>query len=547
MPRFMSHIGKWLFGSIRGRILLLVLLTAVPLVGERVRGLEVGRQDLIQMATRQLRDLANDGIQRQTQMVTSAQALLRTIAAAVPAVADPDDGQCQRLMDQIGNPLPAIRGILIANAAGTVTCTTMSRTRGLQLADRQYFRDTLQTGMPVVSDVLIGRASSDPTVVATIPVRDRAGRIESVLLAALRLDWMNTLLAERIAHSDIVALIIDRSGTVVARQPAHGTWKGLSVADLPMGQHLASEAQSFTAPDLDGVPRIFTATQLDDQNATLVIGLRESDVLGNISRQVRIAYGSLALVTLVVLLAAWFGGNRFIVRPIQTLASTASAVGRGDYAARPSSTRVPEEFRPLAEAIGAMAARLRERESAMKRANEHLGRLAQIDALTGLSNRGSFDAQLRAEHERARDAGVPLALLLIDVDHFKAFNDLYGHVAGDACLREVAQAITQVVRGDDFAARYGGEEFVIVGPGMTAEAALAVATRLNAAVRALKVPHERSPHRLVTISIGIASAVPRDDELPERLVEEADVALYAAKKKGRDCIATSADVFALAG
>jgi diguanylate cyclase (GGDEF)-like protein len=312
-------------------------------------------------------------------------------------------------------------------------------------------------------------------------------------------------------------------------------------------KRLASGARSFSEIDLDGERRIFAATPLNDKGTMLVVGLRESDVLSNINQQVVIAYGSLALVTLIVLLAAWFGGDRFIARPIQALVSMASAVGSGDYAARKLPLRIPEEFRPLTAAIRSMAERLSERETAMKRANEHLGRLAQFDALTGLANRGSFDAQLLAEHEHARVSGEPLAVLLIDVDHFKAFNDLYGHVAGDACLREVAQAIAQVVRGGDFAARYGGEEFVVVGRGMNTDMALAVAARLNAAVRALKVPHERSPHRLVTISIGIASAIPQQGDLPERLVEEADVALYAAKKQGRDRIATGADVFALAG
>jgi diguanylate cyclase (GGDEF)-like protein len=305
--------------------------------------------------------------------------------------------------------------------------------------------------------------------------------------------------------------------------------------------------RTFTGTDADGERRIFAASRMNENNSFLVVGLSEGDVLRNINQQVYIAYGSLAAVTLIVLLAAWLGGQRFIVKPIQSLVRMSSQVGRGDYRASEAMLNVPEEFRPLQSAIRSMAARLNERENAMKQANEQLGRLAQLDALTGLCNRGSFDAQLVAEHKRAKECGEPLAVILIDVDYFKAFNDLYGHVAGDACLREVAHAIEKIVRGSDFAARYGGEEFVVIGGGMTVEAALAVAQRMRAAVRALGVPHERSPHRCVTISVGIASAIPQDGDLPERLVEEADVALYAAKKQGRDRVATGADVFALAG
>lgn len=547
MPGLLKNAVKWVFGSIRGRILLLVLITAVPLVAERVRGLEVGRQDRMRMATHQRRDLGNDGLERQAQMVTAAIALLRTVAASAPAMIDPLTPQCQPLLDRIGKPLPFVTGLLLADTTGTVQCATVVAARGLDISDRPYFRETLATRAPAVSDFLIGRASSNPTIITTLPMLGAGGHVESVLLASLRLDWLDTLIADRGVHSDIVAFIVDGSGTIIARQPAIGQWKGRKVSDHALTRRLAAGARSFTETDLDGTRRIFAVTPLNDEGSLLVVGLRESDVLSNINQQVVIAYGSLAAVTLIVLLAAWFGGDRFIARPIQALVNMASAVGRGDYAARNLPLHVPQEFRPLTAAIRSMAERLSERETAMKRANEHLGRLAQFDALTGLANRGSFDAQLLAEHENARVSGEPLALLLIDVDHFKAFNDLYGHVAGDACLREVAQAIAQVVRDSDFAARYGGEEFVVIGRGMNTDAALAVATRLCAAVRALKVPHERSPHRLVTISIGIASAVPQAGELPERMVEEADVALYAAKKQGRDRIATGADVFALAG
>ncbi len=542
-----TRFATWLFGSIRGRILLLVLVTAVPLVAERVRSLEADRHDRTRTATHQLLDLANDGLERQADMVSSANALLRTIAATVPDIGGPDREKCRRLLAQIGNPLPSIHSLLVATPRGEIVCSTRDALLGVDISDRSYFRLTVQSHAAVVSDFLIGRASAKPTVLASQPILGADGTVEAVLLAALRLDWMETLLAERIAHSDLVAFIIDGSDTVIAREPKASGWIGRNFAAHELTQSLRRGERSFAAPDFDGERRIFAATKLNEGNSLLVVGLRESDVLHNINQQVYIAYGSLGLVTLIVLLAAWFGGNRFIVRPIQSLVTMASAVGRGDYRAREMPMRVPEEFHPLLRAIRSTAARLSERESAMKRANEHLGRLAQIDALTGLCNRGSFDSRLLAEHHHATMHQVPLALMLIDVDHFKAFNDLYGHVAGDACLREVAQAIESVVRGTDFAARYGGEEFVVIGHGMNVDSAVAVAERMAAAVRALRVPHERSPHRLVTISIGIASAVPLEGDLPERLVEEADVALYAAKKQGRDRVATGADVFALAG
>ena len=194
-----------------------------------------------------------------------------------------------------------------------------------------------------------------------------------------------------------------------------------------------------------------------------------------------------------------------------------------------------------------MASQLRAREADLKETNRRLDRLAQFDALTGLGNRRSLDAHLANEYEIACSSGQPLTLLMIDVDRFKQFNDSYGHVAGDACLREIAIAITSVVRDRDFAARYGGEEFAILARGLSPTGAIDVAERLRQAVHASGVPHGKSPHRVVTVSIGIASIVPHNGDLPIQLIEKADTALYAAKKQGRDRIVTDADMLALAG
>jgi diguanylate cyclase (GGDEF)-like protein len=548
MLGFLAIGWKWLFGSIRGRILLLVLLTAIPLISERVRGLQVGREDRLRMATAQLRDLANSGLQQHTHTVTAAKALLNAIAAAAPEIGNPGGTACDRAFPKIGNPMPAVYGLAIASPAGIVVCSTQQGLVGLDVSDRDYFITTIATNRTTVSEFLVGRATSSPTFIVTQPMVSPDGKLESVLFAALRPDWINSLLTERLLQTNIVAFIVSGRGTLIARQPSGGVnWVGKNIVDHDLMKHLRSGERSFTATDVDGEQRIFAVTRLNDRNSLLVVGLRQSDILRNIDHQVYIAYANLALVTLTILLAAWFGGNYFIIRPIRGLIGAARAVGHGDYDASKISTTVPEEFQPLQVAIRAMATRLRERETAMKRANEYLGRLAQFDALTGLCNRGTFDARLVSEHEHARVHGEPIGLLMIDVDHFKAFNDLYGHVTGDACLHDVAQAIAGVVRTSDIAARYGGEEFIVLGRNMDMNTALTVAERMREAVRALGIPHGRSKNGLVSISIGIVSAVPRDGDLPERLVEEADVALYAAKKKGRDRIATSADVFALAG
>lgn len=169
-----------------------------------------------------------------------------------------------------------------------------------------------------------------------------------------------------------------------------------------------------------------------------------------------------------------------------------------------------------------------------------LERMAWEDKLTGLSNRRRFDAVLADEWRRSSRMGVPLSLLLLDVDHFKLFNDTYGHTAGDACLTLVGGVLgTTVKRAGDFAARYGGEEFVVLLFHTSRADAQALAERLRHAVHALGVDHGMSPHGIVTVSVGGATIVPNGDALPQTLIDQADEALYKAKETGRNRVVWS--------
>jgi diguanylate cyclase (GGDEF)-like protein/PAS domain S-box-containing protein len=167
-----------------------------------------------------------------------------------------------------------------------------------------------------------------------------------------------------------------------------------------------------------------------------------------------------------------------------------------------------------------------------------LAELATTDGLTGLFNRRALDEALDREWRRAFREGSHLSVLLLDVDHFKAFNDSHGHGAGDACLREIAAAIGAAARRpSDLAARYGGEEFAFLLPGTEAAGALEVAERIRAAVQGLGIPHATSPEGSVTLSIGAASCQPRigtPPDAPGALVAAADAALYGAKRSGRN-------------
>jgi two-component system chemotaxis family response regulator WspR len=179
---------------------------------------------------------------------------------------------------------------------------------------------------------------------------------------------------------------------------------------------------------------------------------------------------------------------------------------------------------------------LRKSQQALMETNLELQRLTNVDGLTGLSNRRYFAEYYATEWASAIRENTPVSILMIDIDHFKQYNDTYGHLAGDEVLKSVALSLKATFRRPkDLAVRMGGEEFVVVLPQTSAAELAILATKVVLAVEALNLPHLASPvadH--VTISVGGATRMPEPDEFPFRLVEAADKAMYEAKRSGRN-------------
>lgn len=167
---------------------------------------------------------------------------------------------------------------------------------------------------------------------------------------------------------------------------------------------------------------------------------------------------------------------------------------------------------------------------------ESVRKEAMTDGLTGLSNRKAFDRYIEHALNEARESGVPMVLLMLDVDHFKKFNDLHGHQIGDQVLRLVARTLTDGVKGRDIAARYGGEEFVIILPETPVHAGVAVANSLRKQVEMKEILNRTTNQNLgrITLSVGVAQYIP--GESVSDLIERADAALYRAKANGRNCV-----------
>ncbi len=172
-----------------------------------------------------------------------------------------------------------------------------------------------------------------------------------------------------------------------------------------------------------------------------------------------------------------------------------------------------------------------------------MNEIANIDGLTQIPNRRRFDEHLGHQWKQMIRERSPISLILFDIDHFKQFNDTYGHLAGDHCLRQVAQALNSCVhRPSDLIARYGGEEFAAILPKTTVEGAIEVAQRVQTEIANLKILHEESSvSDYLTFSIGIASSIPTPEQSFSKLLDEADQYLYLAKQQGRDRIVFSSN------
>ncbi|MEG0635615.1 MAG: sensor domain-containing diguanylate cyclase, partial [Pseudomonas sp.] len=376
---------------------------------------------------------------------------------------------------------------------------------GANSSDRAYFihhRDD-PSREPFIGLPIRSRTNHEWVITISRRFNDSRGEFAGVVAVTLGVKNFLRLFGKlEVGHDGAIGLSYT-DGSMLVRYPFREQDMGRNFSKSPIyAKYLVDQSvgtASFTS-SLDGVERLYAFRKSDKLPLVTTVALGKREALA--AWQLEALLSLLVVCGLLALIGA-IGG--LLIR----------AMGR----------RITVE------------SELRVAQQQLLDSNQKLERLAMHDALTGLANRRCFDQTLAEEHLRARRNGTPLALLMIDIDHFKRYNDTYGHPAGDACLQQVAHLLSACIRRpSDLLARYGGEEMAVILPDTGSAGAAIVAQLMLDRLTSERIAHPTSPFGHVTVSIGIACATePTLDSWPA-LLERADQALYIAKEAGRNCL-----------
>ncbi len=426
--------------------------------------------------------------------------------------------------------LEAVRGrtgdyemLAVTDVRGTVAAVSAARGGGVDSALAalpDHWLAAVRQDEAVVGTAFWDAAAARAVVTFAVPVTTGNGRVLGALVARFSLGSVTDLLATYGRGGAREAYVVTDSGRFVVSS-------GGSSADL-MGSGLAAETfttlraregQRFEYGDAAGREMVGVLRPVPRSTWFVLAQVPVAEAYAQMGRVRNIAVG---VVLTLVLGIGWLAYRLglVIVRPLDRLTAGATTVAGGDLAVAIPVTG-GGEVAYLTQVFNDMVTRLR-------RGREELERLSTTDALTKLYNRRYLMTRLEDEARRARRSDRPFSMLMIDVDHFKRYNDTYGHQAGDEVLAGVSGILQECVREVDCAARYGGEEFIIVLPETPAEGAIDVAARIRS-----RLATEVFPGGKVTVSLGIAE-FPADGETPEFVLRAADAALYRAKREGRD-------------
>ena len=482
-------------------------------------------------------ELMRQAVTEQNDSVQDAANLLRVLKH-VPTVSATTPEACHALLRELTNEHPRLDMLGVMRADGSIACTsTQPAPPTFNVADRAWFKQATAIDAPatIVSEILISRARGQPGVVVAIGCPPNSDGTRGALSALINLSWFKDIATSLSTSKGATIQIVNvKAGTVIAQfgDPGYAM----------SGQSLSPDLANVIKTTAQGIIEINTPDRGVDivgfrwlptdagSNSGIVIRLNKAVVVAEADRHLVLALLTDMTALTCGVMIAWAVAELSIVRPLSSLARMAVSFGGGNLEAR---VQVDEfsvsELKILGNTLNRAVEQVQLRDL-------ELEKLSLRDPLTGLANRRCFDSALDLAWKRAKRSGSSIALIMVDVDYFKLFNDSYGHLAGDECLRTIAKAIAMRARStDDIVSRYGGEEIAILIPNIDLHDAAAMADRVVLEVRNLELPHRASPTEWVSVSAGLALMIPRDDGTgPDALIEAADRALYEAKRSGRD-------------
>jgi diguanylate cyclase (GGDEF)-like protein len=529
--------------STRGRVAVVVVLSAVPALALMVYGALEQRYLAESHAREELRRYARLVAERVERSVENARQLLIASAGAVPALLR-DRQACQehfRELMRAGQGLYHSLGVHLAS--GDLHCNAMAWDDGVNVSDRYYFREAVDRGRSSVGGYQTGRAAGKDGIDLGQPVQDEDGKVVAVLFARLDLKPFGELAGTTPRPPGVAVTLLDRDGIVLAQIP-RGARVGARLSEPRLDPVLSNVIGGvLETTDAGGTPRVYAIQGVEENPdgstpLRVVVGIHQGVIYADARATFIRTLGTLVAVTMLLLLGGWYGAELMVLRNLRKLLDVARRVQAGDFTARTGLPGGREEISRLGDAFDQMAQALQDRDAELQQALRESRELAITDPLTGLHNRRYLWELLGRELLKARRTRAPVAAILADIDHFKRFNDTWGHEAGDLVLKRVADVIREHVRGSDIGCRFGGEELAVILPETTLEVAVERAERIRRGIAGLRLEHGGHPLDATTASFGIA-IFPQHADNGEALLRAADEALYEAKRAGRNRVVVS--------
>jgi diguanylate cyclase (GGDEF)-like protein len=530
--------------TIRVRILLLILASALPALALSVHsGLELRAAAEIN-AREDLERFTVLAAHQQEGIIEGMRQLLFALSgSAISLMQSPQAcSEFFRKLVEASNGMYHSMGI--HGADGFLVCNAATWTGKIDVNDRRYFRLAADHREFAIGEFQKGRVTSMHGINFGYPALDADAKLIGVVFAGLDLDKLDELTRATPLPTGGTLTIFDHEGTLISRHPASAGRIGEKarnpavIAAITKGQD-----REFDAPDSRGLQRLYSFRSIgknaDGRPALhLMVSVPKRIVLADANRALWQTAGGIMLATLLLLAIAWFGSRVVVLRKIEIMLGVARGVGSGNLNARTGFTPGNDELSTLGHELDNMAATLQEREAELRRALAELHEEATTDPLTGFYNRRYMWDFLRRDLLRASRTKLPVSVILLDIDHFKRFNDTWGHQAGDLVIRRVCEVITRHIRGSDIACRFGGEEIIAVLPDASQQVALERAEAMRRNIAELRLDYGGKLLDTVTASFGVA-VFPENARDAEALLCAADEALYKAKHSGRNRVVVS--------